>query len=98
MKALIYSGPGKISCESVADPVLVDQAGAIVRTTLCSICGSDLHPYHIDLGRPRYSIGHEAEGEAVEVGAAVKNFALGDCGMLSASLRCVRCQRCPDGT
>jgi len=25
---------------------------------------SDLHPYHIDLGRPAYNIGHEAVGES----------------------------------
>src|SRR3954454_2368689 len=97
MKALIYSGPGKISCESVADPVLVDQAGVIVRTTLCSICGSDLHPYHVDMGRPRYSIGHEAVGEVVEVGHAVKNFAVGDRVLLCASLGCGQCGRCREG-
>ncbi len=97
MKALIYNGPGKISCENVADPVLVDEAGAIVKTTVCSICGSDLHPYHIDLGRPRYSIGHEAVGEVVEVGSAVKNFAVGDRVLLAASLGCGKCQRCREG-
>src|SRR5258706_14058525 len=97
MKALIYNGRGKISCENVADPVLVDEAGAIVKTSSCLICGSDLHPYHIDLGRPRYSIGHEAVGEVVEVGHAVKNFAVGDRVMLSASLGCGRCERCREG-
>lgn len=97
MKALICDGPGRITCESVPDPLLVDQAGAIVRTTLCSICGSDLHPYHIDLGRPPYSIGHEAIGEVVEVGREVKNFSVGDRVLLPASLGCGQCQPCREG-
>jgi alcohol dehydrogenase len=97
MKALVYSGPGKISCESVPDPVLIDEKSAIVKTTSCSICGSDLHPYHVDLGRPTYCIGHEAVGEVVELGREVKNFAVGDRVLLAASLGCGKCQPCREG-
>jgi alcohol dehydrogenase len=97
LKALICSGPGSIHCESIPDPELADAAGAIVRTTLCSICGSDLHPYHVDLGRPHYCIGHEAVGEVVEVGREVRNFRVGDRVLLAASLGCGRCQPCREG-
>jgi alcohol dehydrogenase len=97
MKALIYSGPGKINCESVPDPALIDEKSAIVKTTSCSICGSDLHPYHVDLGRPTYCIGHEAVGEVVELGREVKNFAVGDRVLLAASLGCGKCQPCREG-
>jgi alcohol dehydrogenase len=97
MKALICGGPGKISCESIPDPVLIDEGSAIVRTTSCSICGSDLHPYHVDLGRPAYCIGHEAVGEVVELGRAVKNFAVGDRVLLTASLSCGKCEPCRAG-
>jgi threonine dehydrogenase-like Zn-dependent dehydrogenase len=97
MKALICGGPGKISCESIPDPVLVDENSAIVRTTSCSICGSDLHPYHVDLGRPAYCIGHEAVGEVVELGRAVKKFAVGDRVLLAASLGCGKCEPCRKG-
>jgi threonine dehydrogenase-like Zn-dependent dehydrogenase len=97
MKALICHGPGRITCESVPDPVLIDEDGAVVRTTLCAICGSDLHPYHVDLGRPAYSIGHEAVGEVIEVGRAVRNFAVGDRVFLAASLSCGRCKPCLEG-
>jgi len=97
MKALIYHGPGKITCESLPDPVLHDDCGAVVKTTLCAICGSDLHPYHVDLGRPAYSIGHEAVGEVVELGRAVKNFAVGDRVLLTATLSCGRCKPCLEG-
>lgn len=98
MKALICHGPGRITCESVPDPALADEFGAVVKTTLCAICGSDLHPYHIDLGRPAYSIGHEAVGEIVEIGSGVNNFKVGDRVLLAASLSCGRCRHCLAGT
>lgn len=94
MKALIYGGPGKITCEAVPDPELPDAQGAIVRTTLCAICGSDLHPYHIDTGVSGYCIGHEAVGEVVEVGRDVKRFKVGDRVLLPGSVGCGRCDRC----
>jgi alcohol dehydrogenase len=97
MKALICHGPGRIACESVPDPKLFDGNSAIVRTTLCAICGSDLHPYHVDLGRPAYSIGHEAVGEVVEVGRSVKKFAVGDRVLLPATLSCGQCPACLSG-
>jgi alcohol dehydrogenase len=97
MKALICHGPGKITCESVPDPTLIDDLGAVVKTTLCAICGSDLHPYHVDLGRPAYSIGHEAVGEIVEIGRAVKNFKVGDRVLMAAALSCGQCKPCLEG-
>ncbi|MDO8706612.1 MAG: alcohol dehydrogenase catalytic domain-containing protein [Sulfuricaulis sp.] len=97
MRALIYGGPGNIQCESVQDPILSDQDGAIVKTTLCSICGSDLHPYHLDLGHSGYCIGHEAVGEVIEVGRNVKTFAVGDRVLVPASLGCGLCLPCRQG-
>jgi 2-desacetyl-2-hydroxyethyl bacteriochlorophyllide A dehydrogenase len=97
MKALVCAGPRKISCESVPDPVLADARSAIVKTSSCAICGSDLHPYHVDLGRPAYCIGHEAVGEVVEVGRDVKKFSVGDRVLLAAALSCGQCQPCRDG-
>jgi threonine dehydrogenase-like Zn-dependent dehydrogenase len=97
MKALIYGGPGKIRCESIADPKLSSPGGALIKTTLCSICGSDLHPYHLDIGRTGYCIGHEAIGEVIEVGREVKSFSVGDRVLVSASLGCGLCQPCRRG-
>lgn len=91
------SWAGKITCEQLPDPALIDEYGAVVKTTLCAICGSDLHPYHVDLGRPAYSIGHEAVGEVVEVGREVRQFAVGDRVLLTATLSCGRCKPCQEG-
>jgi threonine dehydrogenase-like Zn-dependent dehydrogenase len=97
MKALFSHGPGRITCESVPDPVLIDGGSAIVRTTLCAICGSDLHPYHVDLGRPSYAIGHEVVGEIVEIGREVRGFAVGDRVLVAAAFSCGRCKPCLEG-
>jgi threonine dehydrogenase-like Zn-dependent dehydrogenase len=97
MKALICHGPGRITCEELPDPTPQDQRGAVIRTHLCAICGSDLHPYHVDLGRAAYSIGHEAVGEVVDVGREVSKFKVGDRVLVTASLSCGECQPCLQG-
>jgi len=99
MKALIYNGPGKISCESVADPVLIDQAGAIVRTTLCSICGSDLHmTRETAFGlAPGSVLGHEFAGEVVGIGSAAVGLAPGDHVAVAPIRGCGYCPSCLNG-
>ncbi|MGE0830938.1 MAG: alcohol dehydrogenase catalytic domain-containing protein [Hyphomonadaceae bacterium] len=97
MKALIYGGPGKITCEAVDDPILPDSKGAIVRVSACSICGSDLHPYHVDMGRSGYCIGHEAVGEVVELGRDAAGFSVGDRVLIPGSLSCGACRPCKAG-
>lgn len=97
MKALMYRGPGEIHFETIPDAELPDASGVIVKTTLCSICGSDLHPYHTDMGATDYCIGHEAIGEVIEVGSEVRNFAKGDRVLIPASIGCGRCKTCLSG-
>lgn len=94
MKALIYNGPGSITYESVDDPKPEGVDGAVIKITLCGICGSDLHPYHVDTGHAGYCIGHEAVGEVVEVGSGVTKFAVGDRVYLPGSLSCGECSAC----
>lgn len=97
MKALIYHGPRSISCESVPDPTMAAPTDAIVRTTLCGICGSDLHPYHVHPGVSEFGIGHEAVGEVVEVGKQVQQFKVGDRVLIPASIGCGTCEACRRG-
>lgn len=97
MKGLMYRGPGEIHFEDIPDARLPDAFGAIVKTTLCSICGTDLHPYHTDMGFNNYCIGHEAIGEVIEVGSEVRNFAKGDRVLLPASIGCGKCKPCLSG-
>lgn len=71
--------------------------GAIVKTTLCGLCGSDLHPYHHDPGIGTFCIGHEAVGEVVEVGNAVRWFKKGDRVLIPGSIGCGKCRPCLAG-
>ncbi len=98
MKALVYHAPFDIRCEDVAnpDPLAID--GAVVRITHSGICGSDLHIYegHGWAG-PGFTTGHEAVGEVVEVGSAVRRFKSGDRVMISGAAACATCLPCARG-
>jgi 2-desacetyl-2-hydroxyethyl bacteriochlorophyllide A dehydrogenase len=96
MKALLYCGPQDIRFDHMADPELVEERDAIIKVDRCAICGSDLHIYHghgfsDDLG---FCVGHEAVGEVVEIGRAVKRLKVGDKVMLSAAVGCGACASC----
>ncbi|HEY7072435.1 MAG TPA: alcohol dehydrogenase catalytic domain-containing protein [Acidimicrobiales bacterium] len=99
MKALTYHGPQDVRYESVPDPVLPNERGAVVRVRSAGICGSDLHIYdgHGFAGGTGYSLGHEAVGEVVEVGSAVSRFAPGDRVLAPASVGCGHCGPCGRG-
>ncbi|WP_226017339.1 alcohol dehydrogenase family protein [Novosphingobium sp. FKTRR1] len=99
MKALCYHGAHDIRHDSMADPALLNDGDAIIRMTACSICGSDLHIYHghgfsEDIG---FCVGHEAVGEVVEVGRAVKRHKVGDIVMVPAAVGCGACRSCLGG-
>src|SRR5437868_2093807 len=98
MKSLVYYGPRDIRYEDVADPILSSPDSAIVEIRMCSICGSDLHPYHKDVrvkgfngDSASYCIGHEAVGEVVETGSEVSNFKVGDRVLIAGSISCGTC-------
>jgi alcohol dehydrogenase len=96
MKALVYRGPGAKAWEDVPKPTLVADTDAIVRVDTTTICGTDLHilkgdvPAMVD-GR---IIGHEAVGTVSDVGAAVKNLAVGDRVLVSCVSACGACRFC----
>lgn len=99
MKALVYHGPGAKAWEDVARPALVVDTDAIVRVDTTTICGTDLHilkgdvPAMVD-GR---IIGHEAVGTVGEIGAAVKDMAVGDRVLVSCVSACGACRFCREG-
>lgn len=96
MKALIYHGPGRRSWEDVPDPTVKDPEDAIVRVDAVTICGTDLHILGGDVPtvEPGRVLGHEAVGTVEEVGAGVRNVAVGDRVLVSCISACGRCRYC----
>lgn len=99
MHALVYQGPGRSSWERVPDPAIVDPGDVIVRTTATTVCGTDLHIRDGDVPdvRPGTVLGHEAVGEVVEVGPAVRAVRPGDRVVVSCVSGCGHCRSCRAG-
>jgi alcohol dehydrogenase len=100
VKAIVYHGPGEKSWEEVPDPQLVDDTDAIVRVDAVTICGTDLHILKGDVPTVTQGriLGHEAVGTVEEVGAGVKNVAVGDRVLVSCITACGRCDYCRKGS
>jgi alcohol dehydrogenase len=99
MRALVYHGPGQKSWEEVPDPVITDDADAIVRVDAVTICGTDLHILKGDVpavtdGR---ILGHEAVGTVHAVGSGVKTVKPGDRVLVSCITSCGTCRFCREG-
>jgi threonine dehydrogenase-like Zn-dependent dehydrogenase len=96
MKALCWNGPHDVRVEAVPDPEILNPRDAILRITLTSICGSDLHLYdgYIPAMKPGDILGHEFMGEVVEVGSAVRNLAKGDRVVVPFPIACGNCFFC----
>jgi alcohol dehydrogenase len=96
MKAVVYHGPGKVSLDDVPIPRIEQPDDAIVRVTLSTICGTDIH---IEAGglpavKSGTILGHEFCGEVVEVGSRVERFKAGDRVAVSCVTQCGECFYC----
>lgn len=99
MRALTWQGTGKVSVETVPDPVIQEPTDAIVRMTSTAICGSDLHLYdvlgmYIDAGD---ILGHEPMGIVEDVGAEVTHIRPGDRVVIPFNISCGHCWFCRKG-
>ena len=97
MRANVFRGVGKFRVEEVEKP----RAGvgeAVIRVTLTTICGTDLHivrgeyPVHSGL-----IIGHEPVGVIEELGPGVTGYAIGDRVLVGAITPCGQCRACLSG-
>jgi alcohol dehydrogenase len=96
MKALVYHGPGRRAWKEVADPALLDPEDAIVRVSVTTICGTDLHILKGDVPEVAAGriLGHEAVGTVTEVGSSVRALHPGDRVLVSCISSCGRCRSC----
>lgn len=98
MKALRLYGARDIRYEETEEPMIKTDTDVKIRVKSVGICGSDLHRYAA-LGPYVEGMvwGHEFSGEVVEVGAAVKAFAVGSRVTASPALYCGECDSCKQG-
>lgn len=98
MRGVLYREVGKVEVAEVPAPALEDPADAIVRVTVSSICGSDLHFFHGKAPlEPGEAIGHEAVGVVERVGPDVRRFAPGDRVVVAFVIACGDCWFCRKG-
>jgi 2-desacetyl-2-hydroxyethyl bacteriochlorophyllide A dehydrogenase len=97
MRALVFRGPNQIGLESVPIP----RAGvgeAVIRITLTTICGTDLHIFKGEYAvKPGLIIGHEPVGVIHELGQGVTGYNVGDRVLVAAITPCGQCNCCLSG-
>jgi len=96
MKALCWNGANDLRVETVPDPSIVNPRDAIVRVTMSSVCGSDLHfiDGYVPTMRAGDIIGHEFMGEVVETGPEVKKIGRGKRVVVPSVVSCGHCWYC----
>ena len=99
MKALLMEEYKKLKFTDFPDPKIADSHDLLVRIKAVAICGSDVHGFDGSTGRRRPPIvmGHEAAGEVVETGSAVKSFKKGDRITFDSTIYCGECFFCREG-
>ena len=99
MKALLMEEYKKLAFTDFPDPKIEDSHEMLVRIKAVAICGSDVHGFDGSTGRrqPLIVMGHEASGEVVETGAAVKSFKKGDRVTFDSTIYCGECFYCQKG-
>jgi len=102
MKALVKSGPEPgLTAAEVPVPE-IGRDDVLIRVLRTGVCGTDLHIYEWD-GWAQANvpvplvIGHEFVGEIVEMGADVRDLAVGDLVSGEGHLVCGRCRNCMAG-
>jgi threonine dehydrogenase-like Zn-dependent dehydrogenase len=97
MRATVFHGTHDIGVEEAPRP----RAGvgeAVLRITLTTICGTDLHILRGEYPvKPGLVIGHEPVGVITELGSGVTGYAVGDRVLVGAITPCGQCQACLSG-
>jgi alcohol dehydrogenase len=94
MKAAVFEGKNRIAIEERPVP-RCGPSDAIVKVTLTTICGTDVHiwreEYPVEQGR---IVGHEPVGVIHQLGEAVQGYELGERVLVGAITPCGTCFYC----
>src|SRR5215510_501188 len=97
MKALVFHGKNDIRVDEVTRP-RASVGEAVIRITLTTICGTDLHIVRGEYPvKPGLIIGHEPVGVIEELGPGVTGFEVGDRVLVGAITPCGQCRACLSG-
>src|SRR5262245_25336691 len=97
MKAAVFERPGRIVIQERPIPE-VGPTDALLRVTLTTICGTDVHilkgEYPVAPGR---IVGHEPVGVIEQLGNAITGYEVGQRVIVGAITPCGQCNSCLDG-
>ncbi len=96
MFAAIFAGPGEVELRqqklSVLKPGFVT-----IKSTVCGVCGSDLHVYSGRWKQTETAGGHEVTGVVTALGEGVNAVSVGDRVCVECFSHCGRCDFCLSG-
>jgi len=95
LKAVFIKGLGEIEIKDVSIPK-INSKEVLVKMIVCGVCGTDIEKIKGKSATP-LKLGHEVAGVIVEVGSAVKNFAVGDRVFVHHHVPCYTCYYCRHG-
>nr|WP_254803881.1 zinc-dependent alcohol dehydrogenase [Methylobacterium sp.]USU34662.1 glutathione-dependent formaldehyde dehydrogenase [Methylobacterium sp.] len=96
MRALVWNGVNDLRVETVKDPEIINPHDCILRVTMSTTCGSDLHfiDGYIPTMKAGDVIGHEFMGVVEEIGPKVKKVKKGDRVVVPSFITCGQCWYC----
>ena len=96
MKALVFNAIGSIALKDMPQPAIIQPTDVIVKLTMTSICGTDLHLVRGTIGdmKPGTILGHEGVGIISDVGSQVIRFKQGDRVIIPSTICCGNCAYC----
>ncbi len=97
MRATVFHGVNDIRVEEVPRPK-AEAGQAVIRVTLTTICGTDLHIVRGEYPvKPGLIVGHEPVGVIEELGPGLTGYQVGDRVLVGAITPCGQCRACLSG-
>jgi threonine dehydrogenase-like Zn-dependent dehydrogenase len=99
MRAAVYEGNGRLVVKDVPDPVPGPDE-VLIEVEACGVCGSDVQIISVPPGHPSTPpviIGHEFVGWIRDVGASVRDVAIGTRVVCDPDPKCGACDSCRAG-
>ena len=98
MRALVYTGPGRVEMQDVARPT-AGTGDVLLAIEVAAVCGSDIHGFlgHSERRKPGLVLGHEAVGTIEEVHPSVAGWKAGQRVVVNPLITCGACAACLAG-